>query len=437
MERSRCFALVWFWTVLALLVYVIIYSRLDVHVLTNPEQVLLNGGCHHSPVVELPWTTIRDGGNITPQLFSAYYDDRDMSGRPAVVVLGYHPLAVSNMTMYCKLTFSSKTTSTVCLKNPAIKTLIYGNSYVKNRRSKPTEYICQLECKGNCTDESIPVLVALSSIADCTDASADIPVRNRAPRDPTRMKGFGVCVETPLFRKNSQQFTEFVEMNRALGARHITFYVIHINKQLHHFFSTMYCEDDLVEVVKWRNLGAWTEMHYYGELLIMQDCLYRHMNRVKYVAFEDMDELILPLNHSNWSDMMAVLDTSPKRGAFLFLNTYFTNNPKRTGVSKPCKQMNVPIYFKWTRRYLCKYQPHRRSKFIAKPRLVNALDIHAVSTLRGYFEYTVPYNTGASAHYRYQRTSDCANTNTTVDTTALKYQSQVMRAVEQKICSHS
>ena len=448
----RCATLLGCLTVLPLLMlYVSIYSRPKllnsiaeqvyglVNATVSPPLNDVATVSRRVPVIELPWTTIRDGGNSTPQLFSAYYDDRNISlkGRPAVVVLGYHPIAVSSMTLYCKLTFSSKTTPTVCLENPATKTPIYGNRYVRNKRSKPMEYICQLECKDKCTDESIPVLVALSNSADCSDASADIPVHNRAPHDPTRLKGFGVCVQSPVFKKTSRQFTEFVEMNRALGAGHITLYVIHINKQLHHFFSTKYCENDLVEVIKWRNFGAWTEMHYYGELLIMHDCLYRHMNRVKYVAFVDMDELILPLKHGNWSDMMTVLDTNPKRSAFVFLNTYFTDNPRRTNVSKPCKEMDIPIYFKWTRRYVCKYPRHRRSKYITKPRLVNVLDIHGVPTLRGYSEYTVPYNIGVNAHYRFRMSSDCTNTTTTHDTTALKYQSQVMRAVEQKICPHS
>ena len=142
------------------------------------------------------------------------------------------------MTLYCKLTSSSKTTSTVCLKNPATKYFIYGSGAKVNKRSKPMEYVC----------------------ADCTNASADIPVHNRAPHDPTRLKGFGVCVYRLryYFDKSPQQITDFIEMNRALGAGHITLYVMDINKQLDHFFSTTYYEKDLLEVVKWRNLGAWT-----------------------------------------------------------------------------------------------------------------------------------------------------------------------------------
>ena len=390
-------------------------------------------GNDHVPQIELPWTTIRDG---TPQLFSAYYDDRDipLKGRPAVVVLGYHPIAVSSMTMYCKLTFSSKATPTICLKNPATKHFIYGSWAKVNKRSKPMEYVCQLECKDKCTDESIPVLVGLSSIADCSDASADIPVHNRAPHDPTRLKGFGVCVQTPVFDKSPQQITDFIEMNRALGAGHITLYVMDINKQLDHFFSTTYYEKDLLEVVKWRNFGAWTEMHYYGELLVMQDCLYRHMNRVKYVAFVDMDELILPLKHSNWSDMMTVLDTNPKRSTFVFLNTYFTDNPRRTNVSKPCKEMDIPIYFKWTRRYVCRLNYGIRSKYMAKPRLVNDLDIHEVHTFRGYPGYNVPIATAMLAHYRNYPASCPKNLKTTEDTTVMRFKSQVMKAVQQKIC---
>ena len=208
-----------------------------------------------------------------------------------------------------------------------------------------------------------------------------------------------------------------------------------INKQLDHFFSTTctYYEKDLLKVVKWRNLGAWTEMHYYGELLIMHDCLYRHMNRVKYVAFVDMDELILPLKHSNWSDMMTVLDTNPKRSAFVFLNTYFGSNPSRANVSKPCEKMDIPIYFKWTRRYACRLNYGRRSKYMTKPRLVNDLDVHEV---HAYHSYNVPFDIGRLAHYRIEP-ADCGSKSTTEDTTVLKYQSQVMRAIEQKICPHT
>ena len=79
-----------------------------------------------------------------------------------------------------------------------------------------------------------------------------------------------------------------------------------------------YSEKGQLLLVKWWEI----ELHYYGELLLMHDCLYRNMYAAKYLVFVDMDELILPIQHNNWTSMMKEIDTSPKIGAFVFLNTY-------------------------------------------------------------------------------------------------------------------
>ena len=34
------------------------------------------------------------------------------------------------------------------------------------------------------------------------------------------------------------------------------------------------------------------------------DCLYRNMYRYKYIALLDIDEVILPIEEKNWSDLM-------------------------------------------------------------------------------------------------------------------------------------
>ena len=44
------------------------------------------------------------------------------------------------------------------------------------------------------------------------------------------------------------------------------------------------------------------------------------MNRAKYLVFVDMDEVILPIQHDSWSNMIIAIDTKPSIGAFVFLN---------------------------------------------------------------------------------------------------------------------
>ena len=187
--------------------------------------------------------------------------------------------------------------------------------------------------------------------SNCADSSANIPVHNRRPVDNKSMHEFAVCVESPVYRKSPTQIAEFIEMQRVLGAQHITMYIMDdITEKLKLFFRRKYSDNGLLEVVKWKQLRRRTEMHYYGELLLMHDCLYRNMNRAKYLVFVDMDEVILPIQHDSWSNMIIAIDTKPSIGAFVFLNKYFTNNPESTNPAvKPCMELDVPVYFKWTK----------------------------------------------------------------------------------------
>ena len=373
--------------------------------------------------------------HLKPQFFSAYYDDRVTTpGHQTVLVLGYHPKAME-VILYCVITFSNRTS--LCLSQPATATMIKGNRYISNKLSDPMSYSCRLGCGSDCTKNNIPVFVALSSSSKCTASSKNIPVHN-LPSTPPKLNDFGVCVQTPVFGRSAQsaqKIAEFIEMNRVLGAKQFTIYVIDMDKQVLRFLQRQYSLPGLLQIVRWRDVG---HLYYHGELLAMHDCLYRNMKQVKYLVYVDLDELILPMRHLNWLDMVAELENNTRSAAFIFLNTYFTRN-RRQGlkVQPPCKEMTLPRYFHWSRRLLCKYHTFRRSKFIVKPDRVIDLDIHGVHPLPGYSQYTVPESIGVNAHYRYRKSLDCTNVQTVVDTTALKFQPQVMKELEQKICVHS
>ena len=62
-----------------------------------------------------------------------------------------------------------------------------------------------------------------------------------------------------------------------------------------------------VNLVEWKALNY----DYNGQFGIVHDCLYRHMHEADYLAFIDLDEMIIPMRHLNWSDM---LDDLEKRG---------------------------------------------------------------------------------------------------------------------------
>ena len=46
------------------------------------------------------------------------------------------------------------------------------------------------------------------------------------------------------------------------------------------------------------------DVHYHGQIFAMQECLFRRMNDLKFVAFNDLDEFIVPLQYENMISLL-------------------------------------------------------------------------------------------------------------------------------------
>lgn len=46
------------------------------------------------------------------------------------------------------------------------------------------------------------------------------------------------------------------------------------------------------------------DLHYFGQIPALNDCVYRYMYRSRYVALQDIDELILPQSVNRYSSFM-------------------------------------------------------------------------------------------------------------------------------------
>ena len=391
------------------------------------------------PIDQLSWTSLNNGHNSETNFFSAYYDGRKgVPGRPAVVVIGYNMRSVTLHDLHYVFTYANKTS--VCQAEPARKNTACIDEVAKNKLAASFTYICTVKCKaGECTEDEVPTFVALSNNSDCAGASGQIPVRNRQLPRASEKKSFGVCVESPVFGYSIgvQQILAFIEMNRALGAEMITLYVMEMKEDVLQFMLDHYSQHGLLQLVKWRKFDKWNPLHYYGETLIMHDCLYRNMHRVKYIAMVDLDEILVPLKHRNWPEMISAIGGHDKYHGYLFLNCFFTN--KSTKVSKvtlPCHlQVNVPNYFQWTR--ICYCEKHARTKYMIRTEFTVGMYIHfPCQALKEKSVYNVPRTVGITAHYRTHIPGKCSK-KITHDTKLQKYQSTVVEAMGQQMCSHS
>lgn len=117
---------------------------------------------------------------------------------------------------------------------------------------------------------------------------------------------YGICVP-PVFGDISiDKLIEFLELSQILGASHITFYDLAMTKRVRNVLN-YYHSKGLVSILAW-NLPSYIgkhDLHYFGQVLSIMDCLFRSMRHLRFVAFNDLDEFIVPLRHDN---MIALLE---------------------------------------------------------------------------------------------------------------------------------
>lgn len=171
-----------------------------------------------------------------------------------------------------------------------------------------------LTCEVPSTLEPSPceVTVSLHSVYN-PKQSGNIRIPIMLLKNPAVQKAdFGICVP-PLFGYiPSTTLIEFVELTKILGAQHFMFYAHQIPREIQKVLR-YYERIGVATVIPWdlpvKDKAIW----YHGQLLAINDCLYRSMHKFNYVAFNDIDEFIVPHKHSNWSDMMRYIETTLTR----------------------------------------------------------------------------------------------------------------------------
>ena len=123
--------------------------------------------------------------------------------------------------------------------------------------------------------------------------------------DTDKTGQYGICIPPVHGKISVDGVIEFVELQKILGASQFTFYDLAMPDDLRKVLS-YYERKGLVRVLPW-NLPSYIEkqdIHYFGQPLSITDCMYRSMSHLFFVAFNDLDEFIVPLQHNNISAML-------------------------------------------------------------------------------------------------------------------------------------
>ncbi|XP_046369132.2 uncharacterized protein LOC124143979 [Haliotis rufescens] len=160
-------------------------------------------------------------------------------------------------------------------------------------------------------------------------------------------------------------------------------------------------------------------IHYYAQVVVMHDCLYRNRYTSKYILFQDMDEVMVPNKDSNWLALIERLKNKhPMGGSFALRNAFFTKS-KQNGLSTSMKANDVKLLSYFNRHKI--YDYYDRSKYFLIPRTVDILQIHGVRHVPDFHHVVVDVADGLLHHYR----SDIQEQTFTVDRSLERFSSHL------------
>ncbi|CAN2391537.1 Glycosyltransferase family 92 [Pristimantis euphronides] len=361
-------------------------------------------------------------------VISAYYDGRQSSSVRVLTII--HGEDVKEL--YCWF---------YCINDPdpvSIRATIEIHSQWFGYHYGPADVVCPEP--QNCFSNHISIHWSN------TGNTSHVPVFEVKNRYPLPLSAnFTVCISTMFGNhENVLQFIQSLEMYRLLGAQKVVIYKNGCSKAIGQVLD-YYVSDGVVEIVPWpidkylRTSDTWhqrmdheSQIGYYGQLLALNDCLYRNMYKSRYVTFNDMDEIILPKRHKTWDEMMEALEkTYPAMAAYLIENHYYPTN-----ITVPNFQTAFPKNVPGTNiLQVIYYEPERANiynnqKMIVNPREVIQISVHQLlRAYKGMLE--VPNHFGGLYHVRAPMQPNLPRTSLIQDTTIWKYNSSLITKVNE------
>jgi len=237
---------------------------------------------------------------------------------------------------------------------------------------------------------------------NCQQPDHILMVKSTSPARGSYSVQFTVCL-MPLHFNYSRvyELVEWIELNRILGAERFTVYV-HLSTDNDEKILSYYKEHGLVEVIRWPLPVNNDEIHYFGQVVALQDCLYRNKATSEYVVNVDLDEFVIPHREDlySWKDIVA--NRSITTLSFIFKNTFFRKEWLKTdGHNFTGKE--IALQFKLITLLLNEHEttyfPYGdRSKYFAKTSQAESLMIHEVKGTG--VPVNVPSDVALLHHYR-------------------------------------
>ncbi|KAG7332279.1 hypothetical protein KOW79_004113 [Hemibagrus wyckioides] len=207
----------------------------------------------------------------------------------------------------------------------------------------PTDVLCQ----GKHTQYATHVAISADEHSDINNLDF-LPVKNRVNEDSFKYN-FTICISSLFGNYNNVlQFDQTMEMYKLLGVQRVVIYNTSCGPDLEKLLQH-YEKAGFLEIVPWpidqflKPSAGWNikfhkgDIQYYGQLVTLNECIYRHMYQSKYVLLNDIDEIIMPYKYANLALLMEALQQEHKEVTVflienhIFPKTQFEETASKTG----------------------------------------------------------------------------------------------------------
>lgn len=220
-----------------------------------------------------------------------------------------------------------------------------------------------------------------------------LPIQNQQVSNKPFPYQFTVCISVMYEYTNVLQLVQTLEMFKLLGAQHVAIYKSSCNADTQKVLD-YYVKAGLVEIIPWpitqyiKVSRGWQptvspgDLHYFGQIAALNDCVYRFMYKTQYVVLQDLDEVIVPVTVDSWTELLPMLER--KYGSFVsfeFENHVFRNTVSgRNAAGRPKEWQGIAgvdiLDHVW-------YEPNDPNAFnnfkvIVNPRTVYRTTVHGL-----------------------------------------------------------
>jgi hypothetical protein len=392
--------------------------------------------------------------NGTFYLYKAFYDRRQSStSSPSIRILSmidrFQPLSV-----YCRISFENQTIPSLV---KATYTYIWHEKWGNHEDGILQPFI--ISCPLVSTAHQ-PTNVSIFETL-CSNLTNRLSIIDKQSINQKK-QSFVVCVKGLEYPDDDISFrlVEWIELIALLGAEKIFFYKfdIHpnISKTLRYYQDKQFIRVQEITLPgsqpnSLRARKAFLEQKIdsrrQNEVIPYNDCLYENINLYEYVVLLDIDEIIMPLQHHNWSQLIKTFtqrteNLNASYAALLTRNIYFLENITEEISSQSNSQSHdlsdIPTYLHMLR-HIYRSSHHTEFGLYVKPffdtKHVIAIHNHyPLSCFQDCVMKEIDINLVHLQHYR----KDCVQPlqatcnaehrlNTTRDTTIWRYKTDLIR----------